>query len=235
MNLASELAKLGISDPESKARTLLSYMDGLLEKNRYINLTAITEPGEFIEKHYMDSLAACRLDAFAKAERIVDLGTGGGFPGVPLAVCFPEKEFVLMDSLAKRLAVIDELCAGAGITNVSTEHGRAEDLGRRPEYREVFDLCVSRAVADLAVLSEYCLPLVRVGGAFCAYKSYPVDEEHSRAKKAIRLMGGGTPDIPHIVQSDAGKAHCLVVIGKESPAPGKYPRRAGLPSSRPII
>jgi len=235
MDLALKLEEFGISDPKKKAATLRAYMEGLLEKNRYINLTAITDPEDFEKKHYLDSLAPCGLEFFEKAERVADVGTGGGFPGIPLAVCFPEKEFVLMDSLAKRLAVVDDLCADLGIANVRTVHGRAEDLGRTDGFRESFDLCVSRAVADLAVLSEYCLPFVRKGGAFCAYKSFPVDEELSRAKNAIGLMGGGTSEIPYVVQTDAEKAHCLVVIRKIAATPGRYPRRAGMPAAKPIV
>ena len=232
--LVEKLAALGVEDPAGKASKLLGYRDALLEKNKFINLTAITDPEEFVERHFIDSLAPLGHGFYENASRVADLGTGGGFPGVPLAVCSPDKEFVLIDSLAKRLAVIDELCAGLGITNVRTVHGRAEDVGRMKEYREAFDLCVSRAVADLSVLAEYCIPLVRIGGSFCAYKSYPVAEELERAGKAIRMLGGGAADIPYVVQGSSEKAHCLVVIGKAAHTSGKYPRRAGTPSTKPI-
>ena len=235
MDLSDKLAGLGISFPQEKAEKLLAYRDALLERNKYINLTAITDPDEFIEKHFMDSLAPVGLSFYESAFRVADLGTGGGFPGVPLAVCSPEKEFVLIDSLAKRLAVIEELCREIGIGNIRTVHGRAEDIGRAKEYRESFDLCVSRAVADLSVLSEYCLPLVNKGGAFCAYKSCPVDEELERAKKAISILGGGTADIPYVVQTGTDKAHCLVVIEKTARTPDRYPRRAGTPSAKPLV
>ena len=233
-DLTKRLSDLGEDLPEQKAEKLMAYMEALLEKNRYINLTAITDPAEFIERHFMDSLAPCGLDFFEDAGRVADLGTGGGFPGVPLAVMRPEKEFVLMDSLAKRLKVIDELCGSIGIKNVRTVHGRAENLGQDPEFRETFDLCVSRAVADLSVLSEYCLPLVKKGGSFCAYKSWPLDEELRNAGKAISILGGSEPYICSVVDRGTEKAHCLAVIGKTASTPARYPRRAGTPSAKPI-
>ena len=234
MNLADRLKELGLDAPDEKAEKMLSYRDALLERNKCINLTAVTDPEEFIERHFLDSLVPFGLEFYDKAARVADLGTGGGFPGVPLAIASPEKEFVLIDSLAKRLRVIDELCASIGVHNVRTVHGRAEDVGRMKEYRETFDLCVSRAVADLSVLSEYCLPLVRIGGAFCAYKSWPAEEELARAGKAIGILGGGEAGVPYVVQNGEDKAHCLVVIRKLKSTPGKYPRRAGTPSARPI-
>ena len=145
------------------------YRTLVLEWNTKINLTAITDLEAFERLHYIDSLAAALHPAFVQADRIVDMGTGGGFPGVPLAILHPEKQFVLVDSLAKRLKVIDQMVSAIGLTNCETVHGRAEDLGQNPQYREQFPLCVSRAVANLPVLAEYCLPLVQVGGTFLAY------------------------------------------------------------------
>ena len=234
MDLKDRLAALGEDRAAEKAEKLLAYMEGLLEKNRYINLTAITDPEEFIEKHFMDSLTPCGQAFFENVQRVIDLGTGGGFPGIPLAVLRPEKEFVLADSLAKRLAVIDELCGKIGIDNVRTVHGRAEDLGRAPEFRETFDLCVSRAVADMSVLAEYCLPLVKRGGYFCAYKSWPVEEELQRARKAIKVLGGGKTETACVQDIGAEKAHCLVIVEKSNDTPARYPRRAGTPSTKPI-
>ena len=167
LNTAFE--KIHITLDEAQHDKLLSYMEGILEYNRNINLTSITDPEEFVMKHYVDSAVICQLKEYQNAEKIIDMGTGGGFPGIPLAAVSPEKRFTLADSLKKRLNVIENLCGRIGIANVETVHGRAEDIGRNPAFRQQYDLCVSRAVANLSVLAEYCLPLVKTGGYFIAY------------------------------------------------------------------
>ena len=149
---------------------LMGYMHGIISWNEKVNLTNLTEEDEFIEKHYIDSLLLWNSESFKKADKIIDVGTGGGFPGVPLAILYPEKEFVLLDSLKKRLNIIDSLTDELGINNVITFHGRAEDAAKKKDMREAFDLCVSRAVANLTSLSELCIPFVKVGGYFVAYK-----------------------------------------------------------------
>ncbi len=215
---------------EHQAQQLLEYMDLILERNRQVNLTAITDSNEFVEKHYVDSLAAATLPEFAGAQSVMDLGTGGGFPGVPLAIAFPEKEFMLADSLNKRIRIIQEFCEEIGIGNVCAVHGRAEDLGRDAKLREHFDVCVSRAVADLRVLAEYCLPFVKVGGAFLAYKGSDCEEEVAAAEHAVRELGG---NVDRIAKAGSGD-HRIVVIRKVAATPGKYPRRAGLPARKPL-
>ena len=162
----------------------------------------------------------------------MDLGTGGGFPGVPLAIVYPQTDFILADSLNKRLKVIDELCGEIGISNVSTVHGRAEDLGHNQEYRETFDCCVSRAVANLSTLCEYCLPMVKPGGYFIAYKTGTAEEEIKNAEKAIKILGGGKAEI---ISSDHENIdHCFVKMKKLQNAARQYPRKAGTPSKQPL-
>lgn len=222
----------GIEAAEPMTSRLEQYRDGILSWNEKINLTAIRDPEEFAVKHYVDSLRIAELPEFRDARTVIDVGTGGGFPGVPLAAAAPEKQFLLMDSLNKRIKVIRELTASCGIDNVEAVHGRAEDLGRMPEYREQFDLCVSRAVADLAVLSEYCLPFVKPGGTFVAYKGSSAAEELERAERAIRLLGGETLRV-----DSAGidsMEHSFIVIRKVRHTQKAYPRKAGTPAKSPL-
>ena len=203
-----------------------------MEWNEKINLTAIKNPGEFVIKHFFDSFPAAMLPEFRNADTIIDVGTGGGFPGVPLAALCPEKKFVLADSLAKRLRVIDAVAIESGITNITTVHGRAEDLGRNPDYRETFDVCVSRAVASLPVLLEYCLPFVKVGGTFIAYKGPEAEEEIKISSVALKKLGGKIDRV--VDESDGTYNHNLIVITKSSSTPKAYPRKAGTPSKTPL-
>ena len=235
--LAEGLAQLGISPSDRITDTLFSYMELTLEKNLSLNLTAITDPAEFILKHYLDSLAICPGPVMQNAAVILDLGTGGGFPGIPLAVVFPEKRFVLVDSLNKRILFLQEACRRLGLENVTALHGRAEDLGRDKRWRESFDLCVSRAVAKLPSLSEYCLPFVKTGGWFAAYKTD--GEDLSQGKKALDTLGGSIRQIaPFPVFSGplSGYSlhHNIVYIQKLRPTPSSYPRKAGTPTKNPL-
>lgn len=210
------------------------YMAGILEWNEKVNLTSITDPKEFVLKHFLDSILIAEYPEYQQASRVIDVGTGAGFPGVPLAIISPEKEFVLMDSLRKRLNIVDELCGANEITNVSTLHGRAEEVGKNKKLRESFDLCVSRAVANLSVLSEYCLPLVRVGGYFLSYKGPEGEKEASEAQKAIKVLGGSVVECRRTELSKFGLDHRIIVIKKMSPTPSKYPRKPGTPSKEPL-
>ncbi len=225
-------AAYGIEAAEPMTSRLQQYMEGILEWNEKINLTAIRDPEEFILKHYIDSLRICEMPEFHRSQKIIDVGTGGGFPGVPLAAAAPDKQFLLMDSLNKRLRVIAELTAACGIENVRVAHGRAEDLGRSQEYREQFDLCVSRAVAELPVLLEFCLPFVRPGGAFIAYKGSSAAGELSRAERAICLLGGETDRIESAGIDDMD--HHFIVIRKVRHTQKAYPRKAGTPAKSPL-
>ncbi len=229
-DLTKLMDKLNIEEADAKADVLIRYMEKVLQWNEKVNLTAITDREEFVHKHLVDSLLCAETLEFTESSSICDVGTGGGFPGVPLAVCYPEKEFVLMDSLAKRIKIVQQICDELSIKNVRAVHGRAEDLARTEDYREAFDLCVSRAVANMRVLSEYCIPFVRVGGSFIAYKGADCESEIDDSKEAIRRLGGGETEIrklPHL-------GHSLVIIKKVSPTPKTYPRKAGTPARKPL-
>ena len=171
---------------EEKASALLSYLDLVLERNEYINLTAVRDRDEALIKHVLDSLAIVDLPEYKEAKSIIDVGTGAGFPGALLAIVSPEKEFTLLDSTLKRLRVIDEFAETLNISNLKTVHARAEEISRKPEYSEAFDICVSRAVANLEKLSGWCLPFVRKGGSFIAYKGENYEEELAQASKVLK-------------------------------------------------
>ncbi len=228
----SRLEQLGVSHVKEKVNILTEYRRELLAWNEKINMTAIKEPEAFEKDHYIDSLSICDFPEFTKAESIVDVGTGGGFPGIPLAVAYPEKDYLLVDSLNKRIAVIDELCMNVGISNVETIHGRAEVLAQNRDYRDCFDLCVSRAVAALPVLCEYCLPLVKTGGTFIAYKGKTGNEELSKSKRAIELLGG---KVDRVLEESTGYGRrMLIVIHKIKKTPPKYPRSGGKIAKNPL-
>ena len=214
---------------------LVSYMDMILEKNEHINLTAVRDRDEALQKHIADSLSCDFMEEYQKALSVIDIGTGAGFPGVPLAITSPDKNFVLVDSLNKRLKIIDELVDEIGITNIKTVHGRAEDIGRSVEYREKFDVCVSRAVASLDILSEWCIPFVKVGGYFISYKGENVSRETAEAANAIRALGGEIEEIRKIEDGNESiSGHVLVMIKKVRKTPNKYPRQGGQAKKNPI-
>lgn len=233
-NVESICSRLHIEYDDGKSRKFEGYMESVLEKNKHINLTAITDRDEFIRKHYVDSLLCASSAEFRNADSVIDVGTGGGFPGIPLAIAFPEKEFVLIDSLNKRIRIINELCENYGIDNVTALHGRAEELGRNANFRESFDICVSRAVANMSTLSEYCLPFVKVGGTFIAYKGPECSEELNSASNAIRLLGGEVTRIENPQFDELPFEHTLIYINKAESTRSKYPRKAGTPSKEPI-
>lgn len=226
--------KIGAKWTEQKKKQYEGYMEGVLEWNESVNLTTITDPDEFVCKHYMDSLTCADSEEFEEAERIIDVGTGGGFPGVPLAIAFPEKHFVLIDSLNKRIKIIQELCQKLEIQNVEAIHGRAEELARRQNLREKFDFCVSRAVANMSTLSEYCLPFVKVGGTFVAYKGPSCKDEIEAAQEAIEQLGGDVYGVFETELDGTDTEHVLVFTDKIKSTPKKYPRKAGTPSKQPL-
>ena len=212
----------------------VKYMDGILSWNEKVNLTNITDPAEFRIKHNADSLMCVDFPEFQSAKNIIDVGTGGGFPGIPLAVYAPDKHFTLLDSLNKRLRIIDELAGGLDITNITLVHGRAEDVARNREHREKYDLCVSRAVSNLATLSEYCLPFIKVGGYLLAYKGPGADQEVKDAEKALKTLGGSLVDIRETTMEEYGLDHRILVIEKVRNTAKAYPRKAGTPLKEPL-
>ena len=200
---------------ESTADKLLSYLDMVLERNEHINLTAVRDRDEAIVKHVLDSLAICDLPEYKAAKTVIDVGTGAGFPGALLAIVSPEKEFTLLDSTLKRLRVIDEFAAALGISNLKTVHARAEEINRKPEYSGAFDLCVSRAVANLDTLSKWCLPFVRKGGSFIAYKGENYNEELEGASKTLRKLGGKLDRIEaYPSEPEDISGHVLMIISR---------------------
>ena len=225
---------LNIEYAGEKERQLIRYMEEILERNQHINLTAITDRKEFIQKHYIDSWLCVASEEFRNAKTIMDVGTGGGFPGVPLAICFPEKQFTLIDSLNKRIKIINELCGSLEIHNVQAVHGRAEELARRKDMRDAFDLCVSRAVANMSTLCEYCLPFVKEGGVFIAYKGPDCRQELDAARRAIKEMSGSLLRVESPQIAGAPFSHKLIYIEKVKPTASKYPRKAGTPSKEPV-
>lgn len=231
------LEKLGIELNNYQLEQFTDYYELLIEKNKVMNLTAITDFDEVVEKHFIDSLMLAKIWTLDQPLKIIDLGTGAGFPGIPLKIAFPNLDIVLADSLNKRVKflseVIDTLELRA-VGNICAVHGRAEDLGRNTAYREVFDLCVSRAVANLSTLSEYCLPFVKIGGAFIPYKSGNVDEELMQSGNAVKTLGGCIECCEKMVLPDTDISRSFIIIKKVETTKKKYPRKAGTPGKEPL-
>ena len=232
------LSELEITLSDSQKQQFLRYYEYLIEVNQVMNLTAITEYEEVIAKHFLDSLALVKASCFSTKgltnKKLIDVGTGAGFPGIPLKIAFPELEITLLDSLNKRVNFLKNTIEMLGLPGISAIHARAEDAAQQKEYREKFDFCVSRAVANLSTLSEYCLPFVAKKGRFISYKSGTVDQEFAQAKKAVQLLGGETEEVVRFSLANTDSERSLVVIRKVKPTPGRYPRKAGLPVREPL-
>lgn len=228
------LAQWQVPFSEKQQEQLTLYYEMLVEKNKVMNLTAITEFDDVLEKHFLDSIAVARYVDLTGKLSLIDLGTGAGFPGMPLKIMFPNLKITLADSLNKRILFLEEVIDALKLENISTVHGRAEDLAVNADYRERYDYCVSRAVANMSTLSEYCLPFVKVGGAFISYKSGEIEEELSAAKKAIFLLGGQTKEVIPFQLDGTDISRSFVMIGKEKKTPKVYPRKSGIPSKKPL-
>ena len=232
--LKEKMKEIHVELDERKIKQFYRFYELLIEWNRVMNLTGITEYEEIVEKHFVDSLSIVKVLDLKQVDKILDLGTGAGFPGIPLKIVFPHLNMVLLDSLNKRIKFLDEVIKELELTEIYTIHGRAEDYARKEEYREQFDLCVSRAVANLSSLSEYCLPFVRVGGNFVSYKSGEVEEEVKQAGKAISVLGGKMVKVQKFVLPQTDVSRSFVQIEKKKRTPKSYPRKAGTPSRTPI-
>ena len=226
--------ELGITLDEIQKKQFTDFYEYLVEKNKVMNLTGITEFQEVLIKHFLDSLACVKAVDMSQIKRIMDIGTGAGFPGVPLKIAFPHLEACLLDSLKKRVNFLEEIFQMLKLENITAIHGRAEEYAKNKQYRETYDLCVSRAVSNLATLSEYCLPYVKTGGYFISYKSGTVQEEVEQAQKAVKILGGKIQDVVYFQLPDSEIQRSLVVIEKIKATPGRYPRKAGTPLKEPL-
>ncbi|MCM1158781.1 MAG: 16S rRNA (guanine(527)-N(7))-methyltransferase RsmG [Bacteroidales bacterium] len=239
MNRLKEKAvKLNVELSEKQIKQFQIYYAMLTETNKVMNLTAITEKEEVITKHFLDSLALFKVCPDIGEEKkemtVLDLGTGAGFPGIPLKLAFPQLKVTLMDSLNKRVKFLQSVIDELGLSDIEAVHGRAEEAAKNPLYRERFDLCVSRAVANLSTLSEYCLPFVKVGGKFISYKAAEIEDEVKDAGKAIAVLGGKLAVVEKLVLPESDIERSFVFIEKKKCTPKAYPRKAGMASKEPI-
>ena len=233
-NFIQDLKELGLSLTAEQINEFLRYYELLVEWNEKINLTAITEYADVLKKHFIDSLSLAKAIDLSKNKKIIDIGTGAGFPGLALKIAFPELEVTLLDSLNKRVLFLNQVIEELDLKGVVAIHGRAEDLAGKADHRECYDLSVSRAVANLTTLSEYCLPFVKLGGYFISYKSEKTEEELSQAKSAISLLGGNIEKQVEFTLPSSDIYRNLVMIKKAQTTPKKYPRKAGLPAKEPL-
>lgn len=229
-----DLNALGIKLSDIQINQFITYFEMLVEWNQVMNLTAITEYDEVIKKHFVDSLSLIKAYDINKKSKVIDVGTGAGFPGLALKIAYPNLQVTLLDSLNKRIHFLNAVIEKLQLSEVDTVHGRAEDFAKPGKLREKYDLCVSRAVANLSTLSEYCLPFVKEGGYFISYKSEKITEEAESAEKAISILGGKVMRQVEFKLPDSDMYRNLFVIKKIKKTPTKYPRKAGLPSKEPI-
>lgn len=232
--MKSSANSVGMEFNEDKYEKFIKYMRLVQEWNEKINLTAITEDDEFIKKHFIDCIKAFKSDQMKEANSIIDVGTGAGFPGIPIAIMRDDVEVCLLDSLNKRINFLNTVVRELGLKNVTTIHSRAEDGARKKELRESFDVATSRAVANMAVLSEYCIPYVKVNGYFIALKGPAIEEELSNAKNAIGTLGGKLKNVIELEIEDTDLKHNIVIVEKVKPCSNVYPRKAGVISKKPL-
>lgn len=239
VNFVQRLEKLNIILNKEQLNQFQKFYEILVEQNQYMNLTAITQYEDVLLKHYIDCLAVNVVPVFQKLisqnqTKIIDVGTGAGFPGIPIKITFPEISIDLLDSLKKRVNFLNTVITHTGLQKIRTFHGRAEDFAHKPDFRQQYDLCVSRAVANTSTLSEYCLPFIRTDGYFIALKSGDISEEINSASNAILILGGQIEDIISYTLPDSDIERNFVVIRKVKNTLKRYPRKAGLPSKEPL-
>lgn len=232
-NIIEKAKKINVEISTSQAEQFYRYMQLLLEWNEKMNLTAITEQDEVILKHFIDSLTI--LPYINQANKILDVGTGAGFPGIPIKIMEPNKKITLLDSLNKRITFLNTVINELNLENVEAVHGRAEEYIKQNKSREVYDVVTSRAVAKLNVLLEYMLPFVKIGGKCICMKAYEIEEELNEAKKAIEILGGKIEAIDTILLPNSDIKRKIVIIKKVKNTPNKYPRKAGTPTKEPIV
>jgi len=224
-----QLKKLDIYLSEKQKWQFKKYYELLTEWNKVMNLTGIIDYDEVNEKHFVDSLAIVKSIELKKVNEMIDIGTGAGFPGIPLKIVFPQMHVVLLDSLNKRVKFLNMVIEEIGLQNIDTLHGRAEDYARQEKYRERFDLCVSRAVANLSTLCEYCIPYLRIGGIFISYKSGNIEEELRNSRRAIKVEKNIIFQLP---ETDISRS--FIKIKKRESTKKEYPRKAGIPAKEPM-
>ncbi|MFI3236412.1 MAG: 16S rRNA (guanine(527)-N(7))-methyltransferase RsmG [Lachnospiraceae bacterium] len=229
-----DLLSFGIVLSDVQKKQFLKYFELLVEWNSFMNLTGITEFEEVMKKHFVDSVSLVKAFPLDKPYTLLDIGTGAGFPGLPLKILFPELKVTLLDSLNKRIKFLNHVIEELGLEDIEAIHGRAEDYAKPALLREKYDLVVSRAVANLSTLSEYCLPFVKNGGVFVSYKSEKVSSEYLDANKAIYLLGGKVQNQVEFYLPDTDIYRNLFVIKKQRSTPKAYPRKAGLPAKEPL-
>lgn len=232
--LTEKVKELSIVLNDKQIQQFEQYYNILVEWNKVMNLTAITEYEEVVEKHFLDSLTIVNAIHVEKIETLIDVGTGAGFPGIPLKIAFPHLKVTLLDSLNKRIKFLNEVIDLLELNDIKAIHGRAEDYAKQAEYREQYDICVSRAVANLATLSEYCLPYVKVDGLFVPYKSGEIDEELKSSEKAVSILGGKVEEVVKFQLPGTDIGRSFVKIHKIKETKKKYPRKAGMPTKEPL-
>lgn len=228
----NSMNSIGIELTDPQLNAFETYYDMLIDRNKVMNLTAITEFDEVMDKHFLDSVYLFRSIELKADYKLIDIGTGAGFPGIPLKIVFPELKITLLDSLNKRVGFLNDVIDELNLNGIEAIHGRAEDIARDKAYRASYDIAVSRAVANLSTLSEYCLPFVKIGGKFVSYKSGDCADEVDNAKAAIHLLGGKINKIDEFSYSNNSRS--FIVIDKVMNTSNKYPRKAGLPSKKPL-
>ena len=238
MNFKEKLKKkaenIGIALNELQLQQFQDFYELLIEKNKVMNLTSITEEDEVIDKHFIDSMTCNRVIDMNQVKSVIDIGTGAGFPGIPLKIVYPDIDFVLLDSLNKRVRFLNEAIELLHLKKIQAVHGRAEDLARKPEFRGKFDLCVSRAVANLNTLSEYCIPFVRVNGFFISYKAQKGLEEIHESDHCMKELGSKIMRVDEFKLTDIDSNRVLIKIKKCKGTSKLYPRKAGIPSKNPL-